>query len=198
MTILEHEDNNELGNITKALNFSTISIGNPPYECSLIYIPSNIRIDKDDGNEIYTYDKSVEYYYKPIMNGTNIIVNYSSQFSMHFIRCLKNNGKTGFITDRKVLTDGSNCKKSWNKSVRKFMIEENKLTKIVLLSNDILGYNLETCIIFLTKNGKTDNVIFEELYLDDKKFYVKNTWNATYEQLKGSDYSLNPIDFNKK
>jgi len=201
--LIENEDDedNDIGNITKALNFSTVSIGNPPYGRSLIDIPSDIRIDKYDGNEIYADvdDKSAEYYYKPIMNGKNIIVNYSAQFSMHFIRCLKDNGKTGFITDRKVLTDGSNCKKSWNKSVRKFMIEENKLTKIVLLSNDILGYNLETCIIFLTKNGKTENVIFEELYLDEnKKFYVENTMNVTYEQLKGSDYSLNPIDFNKK
>ena len=200
--LIEHEDDedNEIGNITKALNFSTISIGNPPYGRSLIDIPSDIRINKDDINEIYADidDKSAEYYYKPIMNGKNIIVNYSAQFSMHFIRCLKDNGKTGFIIDRKVLTDGSNCKKSWNKSVRKFMIEENKLTKIVLLSNDILEYNSETCIIFLTKNGKTENVIFEELYLDNKQFYVGNTWNITYEQLKNSDYSLNPIDFYKK
>jgi len=195
-------NDDDIGNQTKALNFSTISTGNPPYGCSLANTPSNIRIL--DGIYGEDDDKLAEYYFSPIMTGKKLIVSSSGQFVMHLIRCLKDNGKTGFIIDRGILINGTDSKKSWNKTLRKFMIEKNKLTKIVLLPTGIFEHtDFATCVIFLTKNGKTDNVIFEELYFKEedkgvgtKPFYVGNTWNITYQQLKDKEYSLDPKDFN--
>jgi len=196
-------DDDEIGNKTKSLNFSTISTGNPPYGCSLDKTPSNITIRNIDGEEEYD-DESKENYFSPIMSGKNIIKNSSGQFIMHLIRCLKQNGKAGFIIDRGVLINGTDSKKSWNKSLRKFMIENNNLTKIVLLPTGIFEHtNFATCVIFLTKGGKTSKVEFQELYFKDedkgigfKKFYEGNSWNVSFQQLKEKEYSLDPKDFN--
>ena len=204
-SMLIDEDDEDGGNKMKSLNFSTISTGNPPYGCSLDKTPNNVKIRSVDGEEIYDDDEeSKENYFSPIMTGKNIIKNSSGQFVMHLIRCLKNNGKAGFIIDRGVLINGTDSKKSWNKSLRKFMIEKNRLTKIVLLPTGIFEHtNFATCVIFLTKGGKTNNVQFQELYFKDedkgvgfKKFYEGNVWNVTFEQLKNKDYSLDPKDFN--
>jgi len=202
-SMLINEDDEDGGNKMKSLNFSTISTGNPPYGCSLDKTPNNVKIRSVDGEEIYD-EESKENYFSPIMTGKNIIKNSSGQFVMHLIRCLKNNGKAGFIIDRGVLINGTDSKKSWNKSLRKFMIEKNRLTKIVLLPTGIFEHtNFATCVIFLTKGGKTSSVQFQELYFKDedkgvgfKKFYEGNVWNITFEQLKNKDYSLDPKDFN--
>ena len=197
-------DDDDIGNHKKALNFSTISTGNPPYGCSLEKTPSNIKIRLEDNEEIYCDDEDTkENYFGPIMSGKNIIKNSSGQFIMHLIRCLRNNGKAGFIIDRGILINGTDTKKSWNKSLRKFMIEKNKLTKIVLLPTGIFEHtNFATCVIFLEKGGKTSSVQFQELYFKDedkgvgtKPFYVGNSWNVSFQQLKEKDYSLNPKDF---
>ena len=203
MTINENDENN--GNKTKSLNFSTISTGNPPYGGSLEKTPNNVKIRSVcDEEEYCDEEESKENYFSPIMTGKNIIKNSSGQFVMHLIRCLKNNGKAGFIIDRGILINGTDSKKSWNKSLRKFMIEKNNLTKIVMLPKVIFEHtDFATCVIFLTKGGKTSSVQFQELYFKDedkgvgfKKFYEGNSWNVSFAQLKDKDYSLDPKDFN--
>ena len=198
----------DIGNKTKALNFSTICVGNPPYGVSLEKTPANVKIEIIGGEEYYhdpcESNKDCDNYFKPMMSGKSVIKSSSGQFIMHLIRCLKNNGKAGFIIDRGILINGTDSKNSWQKRLRKFIIEHNNLRKVVLLPTGIFEHtDFATCVLFIDKGGKTKETIFEELYFKEedkgvgtKPFYIGNSWKVSFDKIKAKDFSLDPKDYN--
>jgi len=205
MGINDPDKKERFENREKSLNFSTVSLGNPPYGVSLDNTPSDIKIKKEHNEEIYCEDgTSKENYFQPLVSGKNIIKNSSGQFIMHLIRCLKHNGNSGFIIDRGILINGTDKLRCWEKSLRKFLIEENNLKKVVLLPTGIFGHtNFATCVLFINKGGKTNEVIFQELYFKEedkgvgtKPFYIGGSWKVKAKDIKDKKYSLNPKDYN--
>jgi len=198
-------NDDDVGNKEKSLNFCTYATGNPPYGVSLKGTPNNNYIQELDNGYLWCIkeDKGSENYFKQIMTGKNVIANSSGQFIIHFIRSLKDGGHARFIIDRGILINGNDGKKSWHKSLRKYMLEKNNVYKIVLLPTGIFEHTgFATCLIYIQKGVKTTLTEFQELYFKDsdkgigfKPFFVGNSWNISYNDIKTKDFSLDPKDY---
>ena len=91
-----------------------------------------------------------------LKSGKTYIKNSSGQFVLHIYHSLKKNGRTGFVSDRGILNNGTDNKNSWESKLRKFMFENTNVYKIVLLPQGAFSYtNFVTCIIFFKKGEKT-------------------------------------------
>lgn len=154
---------------------------NPPFGMSSTLCPLEFR----DG------------YWDSIMSGKNVIKDSSGQFIIHIYNSLKGNGRAGFVIDRGVLNNGNN-EKSWQTKIRKFLIENTNLYKIILLPTGIFTYtNFATAIVFFKKGEKTKEVkIYEGKFKDvkEKTGLVIDEENPikifTHKELKNNGYTL--------
>lgn len=138
-------------------------------------------------------------YWGILKSGKNIIKNSSGQFVIHIFNSLKKRGRAGFVSDRGIINNGSDGKVTWESKLRKFIIENSNLYKIVLLPSGAFTYtNFATCIIFLKKSKKGTNELkiydakfkdpkdkTSEIYIDDKPIKI-----FTIDDLQKNNYSL--------
>lgn len=153
---------------------------NPPFGMSTVINP-NVHLED---------------YWGPLKSGKSVIKDSSGQFIMHIYNSLKDGGRCGFVIDRGILNNG-NTGASWQCKLRKFLIENTNMTKIVLLPTGIFTYtNFATAIIFFTKGEKTTEVkIYEGQFTDVKKkeglmIDEKSMKILKYADIKKSGYSL--------
>jgi type I restriction-modification system DNA methylase subunit len=116
---------------------------------------------------------------------------------------LKPGGRCGLVVDRGVLNNGTDKKNAWEKSLRKKMLVENNLYKVILLPTGIFAHtNFATAIIFFVKGGKSKQVEFVEGYFKDedkgtgnKPMYFKDSIVVDAKKLKEKKYSLKLDDY---
>ena len=114
-------------------------------------------------------NKTTEFCWEVLKSGKNYIKNSSGQFVLHIYHSLNKNGRTGFVSDRGILNNGTDNKNSWESKLRKFMFENTNVYKIVLLPQGAFSYtNFQTCIIFFKKGEKT-----KECNVYDAKFKIE-------------------------
>ena len=119
-------------------------------------------------NTIDLSDYTDKDYWKILLRGKNVIKNSTGQFIIHIYHTLKKNGRAGFVSDRGILNNGD--KSTWEGEIRKYMITNSNVYKIVLLPKGIFPYTpFATCVIFIKKGEKTENVkIYESKFIDEK------------------------------
>jgi type I restriction-modification system DNA methylase subunit len=119
-------------------------------------------------NTIDLSDYTDKDYWKILLRGKNVIKNSTGQFIIHILNTLKKNGRAGFVSDRGILNNGD--KSTWEGEIRKFMVTNSNVYKIVLLPKGIFPYTpFATCVIFIKKGEKTENVkIYESKFKDEK------------------------------
>lgn len=150
----------------------------------------------------------VDSYWGPLLTGKNVIKeSCMAQFIMHIYHTLKPNGRCGTISDRGIISNGSDKKNSWLTKLRKFMLENMNVYKIVLLPSDTFDYTtFATCILFMRKGEVTKSVEFRELKFKEvnidgqkQKVIDQDTLlgNISIEQIIEKNYSLKPDDYFK-
>ena len=103
---------------------------------------------------------------------------------------LKVGGRCGMVVDRGILNNGTDKKNAWEKKLRKMMLEENNLYKVILLPTGIFAHtNFATAVIFFVKGGKSTGVEFVEGYFKDddkgksnKQMYFKESIVVVYKK----------------
>jgi len=141
-----------------------------------------------------------------------IVKDSTALFLQHIYYVLKVGGKAGIVIDRGILNNGTDKKNSWEGRLRKFLLENTKITKIINLPTGIFKHtNFATSVIFFTKcepvkSGKynTDNIEYIEGYFKDedkgtgnKKMYLKEPKILTMDMIKSKNHSLKFDDFFK-
>jgi type I restriction-modification system DNA methylase subunit len=110
-------------------------------------------------------------------------------FLKHTINILKPYGRAGVI-----VTIGELSNVHWEYYIiRKKLVEENNLTKIVMLPKGLFenAPNVSTAILFFSKKAKTDKVQFVKI-MDvtcNKQILMKT---VTYQEIVNAKYILNP------
>jgi type I restriction enzyme S subunit len=144
-------------------------------------------------NDINLSDYTDKTYWNCLVRGKNIIKNSTGQFILHIYNSLKQNGRTGFVSDRGILNNGDD--KTWEGDVRKFMVENTNLYKIWFLPTGVFPYtSFSTCVIFFKKGEKTKEVkIYDGKFKDDKNktgLYIedKPIKIFTIDELKKNGY----------
>ena len=153
--------------------------GNPPYGCSFEW---ESWMDKK-------FDIKIK-------NSVGLILQL-------YLYKLKKGGRCGLVIDRGILNNGTDKKNSWEKKLRKKMLTENNLYKVILLPTGIFAHtNFATAIIFFTKGGKSKQVEFIEGYFKredkgkgNKTLYFKDGIVIKAKQLAEKDYSLKFDDY---
>jgi type I restriction-modification system DNA methylase subunit len=140
------------------------------------------------------------------------VLDSTALFLQHIFYVLKVGGKAGVVIDRGILNNGTDKKNSWEGRLRKFLLENTKITKIINLPTGIFKHtNFATSVIFFTKcepvkSGKynTDNIEYIEGYFKDedkgngnKKMYLKDAKILTMGIIKSKNHSLKFDDFFK-
>jgi len=183
---IHQNDSLDTCNIKKMLNKVNIIATNYPFGMS--------NVIKGD---IYVNGKPFDYW-KVLKNGKNFVKNSSAQFIIHIHHSLVNGGRTGFVSDRGILNNGCSKKNSWETRLRKFMFEENNVYKIIFLPTGAFTYtNFQTCIIFMTKGGSTQECkLYDAKFRDPKdktsEIYVEVVPLKTFkiEELRENNYSI--------
>jgi len=134
-------------------------------------------------------------YWGCLIKGKNVIKNSSGQFIIHIYNSLKDGGRAGFVSDRGIIFNGDD--KSWEATLRKFLMDNTNLYKIWLLPTGVFPYtSFATCVIFIKKGEKTKQVkIYEGKFKDDKKktgLYIEKEPLKIFDrkELKANGYSL--------
>jgi type I restriction enzyme S subunit len=144
-------------------------------------------------------NKNTEFCWEVLKNGkNNYIKNSSGQFVLHIYHSLKEKGRTGFVSDRGILNNGTDNPKSWESKLRKFMFENANVYKIVLLPQGAFTYtNFQTCIVFMKKGEVTNECgIYEAKFKVEKdktsEIYVEEKPIKTFKlkDLQKSNYDL--------
>jgi type I restriction-modification system DNA methylase subunit len=128
--------------------------------------------------------------------------NSTALFLLLIYYCLKEGGRAGVIVEQGILNNGD--KKTWYPGLRKFLVDKNKISKIVLLPDGFFAHtNFSTAMIFFTKGGETDNIIFKKAFFTDKS--KKNidwengeSWTVSKKNIINNGYSLNLKDYTRK
>jgi type I restriction-modification system DNA methylase subunit len=146
-------------------------------------------------------------YWGPLKTGKNVIKDAMAQFIMHMYQSLKNGGRCGTVSDRGIINNGSDSKNSWQTKLRKFMLENCNLYKIVLLPKETFDYTtFATCILFWVKGEPTEQVEFREITMKEvitegQKNKVidedKLLGTISIDQIKAKNYSLKADDYFK-
>ena len=154
--------------------------------------------DKTENNE----------YWGPLVSGKNVIKDAMAQFIMHMYQSLKNGGRCGTVSDRGIISNGNDSKTTWQTKLRKFLLENTNLYKIVLLPPDTFSYTkFATCILFFTKGTKTEKVEFRDLSFNEVNIDGQKTKVIKEDKLLGvvdiktikeKNYSLKPDDYFKE
>ena len=140
--------------------------------------------------------KGVEDYWKILTRGKgkkSVIKNSSGQFVLHIYHSLKKNGRTGFVSDRGIIYNGDSS--TFEGDIRKFLVENGNLYKIILLPTGIFPYTpFATCVIFYKKGETTKTLeIYEGKFKDikaKKGLYVEDIPIKTFtlEELRKNGY----------
>jgi len=147
-------------------------------------------------------------YWGPLITGKNIIKeSCMAQFIMHIYHTLKPDGRCGTLSDRGIISNGTDKKNSWLTKLRKFMLENMNVYKIVLLPNNTFDYTtFATCILFMKKGSKTTNIEYRELKIKEvnmdgqkQKIIEEDNLlgNVLIENIIKNNYSLKPDDYFK-
>ena len=117
-----------------------------------------------DLNDYYEENK----YWDVLVKNKKVIKNSSAQFIIHIYNSLKENGRSMFVSDCGIIFNGDS--NSWEASLRKFLILNSNIQKIILLPEGIFPYtNFATCIVLLKKGEATKNLnIYESNFIDKK------------------------------
>lgn len=156
------------------------------------------------GDKVNSYKDN---YWGPLESGKNIIKDAMAQFIIHMYQSLKTGGRCGTVSDRGIINNGSDGKNSWQTKLRKYMVENTNLYKIVLLPKDTFEYTtFATCILFFKKGEPTKEVEFRELFFKDvtvEGIKIKEIADnkllgkITIEQIRAKKYSLKVDDYFK-
>ena len=147
-------------------------------------------------------------YWGPLITGKNIIKeSCMAQFIMHIYHTLKPDGRCGTLSDRGIISNGTDKKNSWLTKLRKFMLENMNVYKIVLLPNNTFDYTtFATCILFMRKGSKTTNIEYRELKIKEvnmdgqkQKIIEEDNLlgNVLIKDIIKNNYSLKPDDYFK-
>lgn len=165
-------------------------ITNPPFGISVnIYLNEALK-------EYWGILKSGKYTIKDSMGLAVYVI----------FKMLKDGGQAGFVTDRGILNNGTETR-SWQKKLRKMIINESNITDILLLPKGIFSHtNFDTAVIIMKKGERTEKINFHQGYFkesdkgkEDKKMYIKeNILTLTFKQLYEKDWSLKYDDYVEK
>jgi type I restriction-modification system DNA methylase subunit len=147
-------------------------------------------------------------YWGPLVSGKNVIKDAMAQFIMHMYQSLKDGGRCGTVSDRGIISNGTDSNSAWQTKFRKFLLENTNLYKIVLLPSDTFSYTkFATCIMFFTKGCKTEKVEFRDLSFNEVNIDGQKTKVIKEDKLLGivdiktikeKNYSLKPDDYFKE
>ena len=147
-------------------------------------------------------------YWGPLVSGKNVIKDAMAQFIMHMYQSLKDGGRCGTVSDRGIISNGTDGKNSWENKLRKFLLENTNLYKIVLLPPGTFSYTkFATCMLFFTKGSKTEKVEFRDLSFNEVNIDGQKTKVINEDKLLGvidiktikeKNYSLKPDDYFKE
>jgi type I restriction-modification system DNA methylase subunit len=134
-----------------------------------------------------------------------LVKNSVCLFLQHIMNCLKKGGRAGIVIDRGILNNGKG-KTSWENKLRKYMLENNNLYKIILLPTGIFSHtNFATAIVFFKKGEKTKEVEFIKGYFKEedkgkglKTMYLKDGIVIDINKIKEKEYSLKLEDYTEK
>jgi type I restriction-modification system DNA methylase subunit len=121
-------------------------------------------------------------------------------------KMLKKGGTAGFVTERGVLNNGTE-NKSWEKRLRKHLLENCNIKEILLLPKGIFSHTkFDTACVIMEKGTPTKEVIFHQGYFKDedkgkgdKKMYIKeNVLTVSLKQIVNKDWSLKYDDYVEK
>ena len=126
-------------------------------------------------------------------------------FLQHIYFSLKDSGRAGIVIDRGILNNGVDKKNSWEKRLRKFLIEHTSINKIINLPTGIFKHtNFATSVIFFTKGQPTTNIKYIEGYFDasdkgkgEKTLLLGEEKIINIKQIKEKNYSLKYDDYFK-
>jgi type I restriction enzyme S subunit len=116
---------------------------------------------------------------------------------------LKPGGVGGIVCERGILNNGTEGK-SWQKTLRKFLLENANIKEILLLPKGIFSHTtFDTACVIMEKGTPTKQVVFHQGYFKDedkgkgdKKMYVKeNILTISLEQIVNKDWSLKYDDY---
>jgi len=164
---------------------------NPPFGESI-----DIMLSSDDKKKYWSFMKS----------GKNTIKNSMGLAVYSIIKSLKNNGIAGFVTDRGILNNGID-KNTWEKKLRKYMLESCNVSEILLLPKGIFSHtNFDTACIILQKGSKTNTIRFHQGYFKDedkgtsnKIMYInEDILKITLQDIVNKNWSLKYDDYIEK
>jgi len=153
---IQKEDSFDINNCLKHKNKITKIATNPPF---------GMKVELTDHD-----------YWEPLKSGKNIVKDSTAQALVHIYHSLCDGGVAGIVIDRGILTNGTEKETTWQSKLRKFLVENCNIYKIVLLPTGIFDYtNFATAIIFFKKEGKTEEIAFYEgkLINENKKQQLK-------------------------
>lgn len=174
-------------------NFFDIVVSNPPYGMSI-----DINLEGDEKKQKYWN----------VMKGVkkNTIKDSMGLSLYSIIKSLKSGGQSGIVTERGVLNNGTETN-SWQKKLRKYLLENTSVKEILLLPKGIFSYtDFDTAIIIFEKGKKTDKIVFNEGYFKDedkgksnKIMHVKeNILTISIKDIINKDWSLKYDDYVEK
>ena len=131
------------------------------------------------------------------------VKNSVALFLQHIYFSLKKGGRAGIVIDRGILNNGSNKPNSWEKKLRKFLLENTSITKIINLPTGIFKHtNFATSVIFFTKGEPTKSIKYIEGYFKnedkgkgDKPLYLREEKILNIADIKNKNYSLKWDDY---
>ena len=157
------------------------------------------------GDQVNIYDDK---YWGPLKTGKKVIKDAMAQFIMHMYQSLLSGGRCGTVSDRGIINNGTDSKNAWQTKLRKFLLENTNLYRIVLLPKETFEYTtFATCILFFNKdvNGTSSveyrELSIKEIIVDGQKTKTINEdkilGTITIEQIKSNNYSLKSDDYFK-
>ena len=164
---------------------------NPPFGMSV-----DILLSTSDKANFWSVLKSGKNTIKDSM-GLAMYVNYA---------LLKPGGIGGIICERGILNNGTEGK-SWQKNLRKFLLENTNIKEILLLPKGIFSHtNFDTACLIMEKGIPTKQVVFHQGYFKEedkgkgeKQMYVnENILTISLEQIVNKDWSLKYDDYVEK
>ncbi len=131
------------------------------------------------------------------------VKNSVALFLQHIYFSLKKGGRAGIVIDRGILNNGNDKQNSWEKKLRKFLLENTSINKIINLPTGIFKHtNFATSVIFFTKGETTKSIKYIEGYFKDedkgkgdKPLYLREEKILNIEDIKNKNYSLKWNDF---
>ena len=131
------------------------------------------------------------------------VKNSVALFLQHIYFSLKKGGRAGIVIDRGILNNGSNKPNSWEKKLRKFLLENTSITKIINLPTGIFKHtNFATSVIFFTKGEPTKSIKYIEGYFKnedkgkgDKPLHLREEKILNIADIKNKNYSLKRDDY---